>query len=93
MNAYAFETWEIPLNPPLLKEDFKSSPKQVWEKKSMRSSYECIRTFIRIIRCKLFPAPLSKYLYMRTNLILKEKGKFAKQNGRLTSICGSRSLS
>ncbi len=51
MNAYAFETWKIPLNPPLLKGDFpnldpvdKSSQKQVsrcrihmWEKKSMRS--------------------------------------------------------
>jgi hypothetical protein len=37
---------KIPLNPPLLKEDLKSSPKQVGEKKS-------------IIRCKLFPAPLS----------------------------------
>jgi hypothetical protein len=32
-----FETWKIPLNPPLLKGDFKSSQKQVWEKKSMRS--------------------------------------------------------
>jgi hypothetical protein len=44
MNAYAFETSKIPLNPPLLKEDFKSSPKQasrcrirMEEKKSMRS--------------------------------------------------------
>ena len=55
-----FETWEIPLNPPLLKGDFpnldpvgKSSPKQasrcrirMWEKKS-------------IVRYKLFPAPFS----------------------------------
>ncbi|KPK99289.1 MAG: hypothetical protein AMJ91_08305 [candidate division Zixibacteria bacterium SM23_73_3] len=47
-----FETWKIPLNPPLLKGDFKSSQKQVWEKKS-------------IIRCKLFPAPLSKTLRWR----------------------------
>ncbi len=29
----------------------------------MRSSYECIRTFIRIIRCKLFPAPLSNCVF------------------------------
>ena len=41
-----FETWEIPLNPPLLKGDFKPSQKQVWGKRS--------------IRCKLFSAPLSK---------------------------------
>ena len=44
----------------------KSSPKQtskcrirMGKKKSMRSSYECIRTFIRIIRCKLILAPIS----------------------------------
>ena len=46
MNAYAFETWKIHLNPPLLKGDLKSSPKQVGEKKL-------------ITRCKLFPASFS----------------------------------
>ena len=45
MHSYEFETWEIPLSPPLPKEDFKSSQKLVWEKKS--------------IRCKLIPVPFS----------------------------------
>jgi len=60
MNAYAFEAWEIPLNPPLLKGDA-----YVFIRISSQAKNRCRRknqceAFIRIVRCKLFPVPLSK---------------------------------